>query len=126
MCGSNSAKVGTSDIMKTSEGGTGVDQSSASGLFVLSIEHLHAGGEVLLFVAIFALACAFVWWCATKRTRLQQQQQGDILQLQQHQQGGALVLPGREEEAATPTSVSPSTSAAASAPSWTPGWAPTT
>ena len=111
MCGPTPVKVGTSDTVEATKGGTGIDQSSSTGLFVLSIEHLHGGGGVLLFVIVFVFVFGLAWWCARRRMSVVQP---GVQQQQQQQQPAQVVLP--LEEAGV---------AAGGDQAWAPGWAPT-
>ena len=111
MCGTTSAKVGTADTVKAAGEGTGVDQSAASGVFVLSIEHLHGGGGVLFLVAVLVVVCAVVWWC-TRRRMLAGRGVGQHHPALQQQGQAGVVVSG---------AALASTEGSSAAPVWTPG-----
>ena len=114
MCGPASAKVGTKDHIEAAKESTGVDQSSSSGLFVLSIEHLHGGGGVLLFVGGLCLVFYLAWWCARRGRSV-----GGQTQQQQQQAVNQVAIP--MEPAAPPAPPAPG---GGGENAWAPGWRP--
>ena len=66
MCGPRDVAVGSPTTTAAGGEGTGQDKSSASGIFVLTVEHVHGGSGVMIFMVFLALTLALIWCCARK------------------------------------------------------------
>ena len=64
MCGPRDVAVDSPTVTTATGESTGQDRSSAAGIFVLMVEHVHGGGGVLLFVIVIILALVLAWCCA--------------------------------------------------------------
>ena len=67
MCGPRDVALDSPTVTTAGGEATGQDKSSAAGIFVLTVEHVHGGGGVLAFVVVLALALALIWCCARRR-----------------------------------------------------------
>merc|ERR1712012_149088 len=78
MCGPRDVAIDSPEVTTAEGESTGQDRSSAAGIFVLTVEHVHGGGGVLLFVIVIIFALVLAWccarkcWCSWKRARLGQ------------------------------------------------------
>ena len=67
MCGPRDVAVDSPEVTTAAGESTGQDRSSAAGIFVLTVEHVHGGGGVLLFVIVIIFALVLAWCCAWKK-----------------------------------------------------------
>ena len=67
MCGPRDVALDSPTGATAGGEATGQDRSSATGIFFLTVEHVHGGGGVLAFVVVLALALALIWCCARRR-----------------------------------------------------------
>ena len=64
MCGPRDVAIDSPEVTTAEGESTGQDRSSAAGIFVLTVEHVHGGGGVLLFVIVIIFALVLAWCCA--------------------------------------------------------------
>ena len=67
MCGPRDVAVDSPTVTTATGESSGQDRSSAAGIFVLTVEHVHGGGGVLLFVIVIIFALVLAWCCARKK-----------------------------------------------------------
>ena len=67
MCGPRDVSLDSPTVTTAGGEATGQDKSSAAGIFVLTVEHVHGGGGVLAFVLVLALTLSLLWCCAKRR-----------------------------------------------------------
>ena len=67
MCGPRDVALDSPTVTTASGEATGQDNSSSTGIFVLTVEHLHGGGGVLAFVLVLAFTLSLLWCCAKRR-----------------------------------------------------------
>ena len=67
MCGPRDVAVDSPTVTTATGESTGQDRSSAAGIFVLTVEHVHGGGGVLLFVIVIVFALVLAWCCARNK-----------------------------------------------------------
>ena len=67
MCGQRDVALDSPTVTTAGGEATGQDKSSAAGIFVLTVEHVHGGGGVLAFVLVLALTLSLLWCCAKRR-----------------------------------------------------------
>ena len=125
MCGASppiSAKIATKDKFEVKGEGSGSTTTSSSGFFVLSIEHLHGGGAMLVLAVIFVLGFVVTWCCARRRVSAKE---GERVQREQQMENGgsasvSITVDG-EKEAEFKEGQGAKRECCGK---WTPGWRP--